>query len=191
MCKTLQGDESNLVGYFNFDNTSGSKLQAFDGSTTNDLSLVNMSDDDWVSSTAFNTWLNTNSTDWATAGNWSDGAVPTSTDNVGIVDYTGGTSPSLSGTPSVNNMVIGSTSDLTLSSNATINKNLFLYDDLDLNGQTITLGSTAHLYEAGGNISGTSGTIQTTRNLNNIDEDVAGLGAEIIKRNNGSRPEAV
>jgi len=177
MCKTLTGNEGDLLAYYNCDNGTGTELLNFARAYGADDGTI--TDAVWTSSTAFNTWLNTSSSSWTTTSNWSRGSAPVSTDNVGIVDYTGGTSPSLSGTPSVNNMVIGSTSDLTLSSNATINGNLFLYDDLDLNGQTITLGSTAHLYEAGGNISGTSGTIQTTRNLNNIDEDVAGLGAEI------------
>jgi len=177
MCSTLTGNESNLVAYYNFDNTSGTTLQDF-SANTQDGTLTNMESADWVSSTAFNTWLNTDNSTWSTASNWS-GGVPASTDNVGIYDYSGGTPPTLSGTPTVNNLVVGSTADLSLSSNVTVNGNLFLYDDLDLNGRTITLGSSATLYEDSGNILGTSGTIQTTRDLYNINEDVAGLGAEI------------
>ncbi len=40
MCNSLEGDETNLVAYYNFDNTSGATLQAFDGSTSNDLTLT-------------------------------------------------------------------------------------------------------------------------------------------------------
>jgi hypothetical protein len=153
---------------------------SFDPALDANVDYEIIDNDDWVASTAFNTWLNTNSATWSTASNWSDG-VPVSTDNVSIPDYTSGTAPALSGTPTVNHLFIGSTSDLTLTSNATVNGNFILFDDLDLNGQTITLGSAAHLYESGGNISGTSGTIQTTRDLSNIDQDVAGLGAEITE----------
>jgi len=184
MCKTLQGDETNLVAYYNFDNTSGTKLQSFDGQTTNDLTLVSMSDDDWVASTAINTWLNTNTTTWATAANWSRESIPASNDNVGVYNHTG-SSPALSGTPTINNLYVGSDADLTLTSNATVNGNLFLNDDIDLNGKTVTLGSSAYLYEtSSGHFSGSSGLIQTTRTLSNIDEDVAGLGLEITEDGN-------
>ena len=179
MCNTIKGDESNLVAYYNFDNTSGTKLQSFDGSTTNDLTLVNISNDDWVSSSAFNTWLNSSSSSWSTATNWSRGSVPGSSDNVGIYTYSGGTNVSLSGLPTVNNLVLGGSSSVMLSSGVTVNGNLILESNLDLNGQTITLGSSAELVEDDGLLSGTSGSISTTRDLSNIDENVAGLGAEI------------
>lgn len=182
MCKTLVGNESNLVGYYNFDNTSGAILQDFSGNGNDGIwsgSGGSYTSPQWTSSSAFNTWLDTDDYSWSTASNWSSG-VPVSTDNVGIFDYSGGTSPSLSGTPTLNNLVVGSTSDLTLGSNATVNGNLFLYDDLDLNGQTITLGSTATVYEDNGLISGSTGTITTTRDLSGITaENVAGLGATI------------
>ncbi len=47
MCKTLTGSESNLVGYYTFDNTSGTTLQDFTGNG-NDGTLTNMADEDWV-----------------------------------------------------------------------------------------------------------------------------------------------
>jgi len=179
MCRTLTGNETGLVTYYNFDNYSGTKLQDFSGNN-NDGTLTNMdAATDWVSSAAFNTWLNTNSTAWNTVTNWSRGSAPASTDNVGIVSYTGGSNPALSGSPTVNNLVVGSSATLTLSSGATVNGNLILESDLDLNGQTITLGSAGKLVESSGFLSGATGQIQTTRDLSNIDENVAGLGAEI------------
>ncbi|OPX25415.1 MAG: hypothetical protein B1H05_03870, partial [Candidatus Cloacimonas sp. 4484_140] len=175
MCKTLTGNEGGLVAYYNFDNTSGTTLQDFSGNI-NDGTLQNMDNADWVNSSAFNTWLNTNSSDWSSASNWSRGSVPSLTDNVGIMDYTGGTAPTLSAT-TVNNFVVDDI--FTLGANVTVNGNLILEENLDLNGKTITLGATANLVESSGNLYGTSGTITTTRNLSNIDEDVAGLGAKI------------
>ena len=178
MCRTLTGNESGLVAYYNFDNTSGTVLQDFSGNGYNGA-LQNMDNSDWVASSAFNTWLNTSSSSWATASNWSRASTPVSSDNVGIYSYSGGTNAALSGSPSVNHFVLGSSSALTLSSGTTVNGNLILESDLDLNGQTISLGTSAYLIEDEGRLYGSSGQIQTTRNLSNIDENVAGLGTEI------------
>ena len=108
-----------------------------------------MATDDWATSAAYNNWLNTNSTSWTTNANWSGGSAPGSSDNVCIEDYSG-SSPALSGSPTLNNLMVGSSAGLTLSSGFTVNGALFLNDDIDLNGQTITLGSSATLYEDNG-----------------------------------------
>ena len=179
MCKTLTGNEANLVAYFNFDNTSGTTLQDYSGNG-NDGTLRNMDNSDWVSSSAFNTWLNTSSSSWSTTTNWSRSSVPGSSDNVGVYSYAGGTDATLSGSPTVNNMVLGSSSSMTLSSGLTVNGNLILESDQALNGQTVTLGSSAYVIEDAGRFTGSTGSLTTTRDLNNItSENVAGLGAEI------------
>ena len=116
MCNTLTGTEDNLVAYYNLDNTTGTTLQDF-STNTNDGTLTNMVPaDDWVSSSSFNTWLNTNSTNWATDANWSDGSAPTSTDNVGIHDYTtsGGSDPVIGAAAPCNHIYIGENASLTL-----------------------------------------------------------------------------
>ena len=60
------------------------------------------------------------------------------------------------------------------------NGNLNLENNIDLNGQTITLGNEITLNEASGKFYGTTGNITTTRNLSNISAvNVAGLGAVI------------
>ncbi|RTY36918.1 DUF4347 domain-containing protein, partial [Chlorobium phaeovibrioides] len=180
MMRSLTGNESGLAAYYNFDNSSGSVLQDFSGGG-HDGTLVNMdSVTDWVASVAFNTWLNTSSTAWAMATNWSLGSVPVSTDNVGIYSYAGSSSPTLSSAATVNNFLLGTGATFTLSANLTVNGSLILENDLDLNGQVITLGGSAMLVEDGGRAYGTSGSITTTRTLSNISGvDVAGLGAEI------------
>ena len=145
MCNSLIGDEDDLVAYYNFDNSTGTTLQAFDGSTTNDLTLVNMSNDDWVSSTAFNTWLNTDDGSWSENTNWSDGAVPTLTDNVGIPDY-GGSHPIVSGTTECNNLVVGNGVTLTHHTGShTIHGSAFVIGHSDINtGYFLTV--TKNLY---------------------------------------------
>ena len=114
MCKTLTGNESDLVAYYNFDNASGTILQDFSGNV-NDGTLNNMANDDWVSSTAFNTWLNTNSTSWSTDANWSGGNVPALVDNVGIPNYIGGSQPTVAAL-ACNNLVVGDNATLTFNS---------------------------------------------------------------------------
>ncbi|MDC0584657.1 hypothetical protein OAO55_02890, partial [Bacteroidales bacterium] len=178
MCKNLTGNETELTAYYPSDNYSGTSLSDFSGNG-HDGTLTNMDASDWVSSTAFNTRLNTSSSSWLTADNWSRGTIPSSSESVGIYSYAEGVNAIVSGSPTLKNLVIGTSSSMTISSGVTVNGNLILESDLDLNGQTVTLGSSATLIEDGGYFSGSSGSITTTRPLSNIDENVGGLGAEI------------
>ncbi|MBU2650649.1 MAG: T9SS type A sorting domain-containing protein [Bacteroidetes bacterium] len=109
MCKTLEGDEAGLVAYYTFDNYSGSALQDLT-SNTNDATLTNSPA--WTTSTAFNTWLNTSSSNWSTAANWSRESVPTSTDNVGVHNQSG-SDPTIGAAIACNHLVVGSGVDLT------------------------------------------------------------------------------
>jgi hypothetical protein len=175
MCKSLTGNETDLLAYYNGDDLSSDAIDYsgnnYDGSLVGNVCAV--------ASSAFNTWLSTSSSSWSSTSNWSLGSVPAATDNIGIYSYTGGTNASLSGSPTVNSMVIGISSSMSLSSGFTVSGNLLLESDQNLNGQTIALGTSAYLFEDEGRIYGSSGSITTTRNLSNIDENVAGLGAEI------------
>jgi fibronectin type 3 domain-containing protein len=180
MCRTLVGTEAGLAAYY--------RLDQIDGSTTYDLTsnanngtLTNMDPStDWVASDAFNTWIGAESTLWSAAGNWSKGAAPTSSNSVGLYKWALGNEAAISSSPTINNLFISSTASPTLSSSATINMNLLLGKDFDLNGQSVTLGSTGNLVEGAYRLKGTAGTISTTRNLSNISAlDVAGLGAKI------------
>ncbi len=178
MMHHLTGNETGLIAYYNFDNTSGTILQDF-SENENDATLMNMDNTDWVDSEAYNTWLGAAGSDWSEALNWSDG-VPTSIDNVGIYKWPGNSEVSISGTPEVNNILISSTSTPTLDSNITVNGHLLLEKDMNLNGKTVTIGIAGTLVEETGIFSGTSGEITTTRNLSSItSENVGGLGAII------------
>jgi len=90
------------------------------------------------------------------------------------------TSSAFDGIPTVNHLVVGSSTSPTLNSAITVNGNLIVESNLAFNGQIISLGSDALLVEDQGIIFGATGAISTTRTLNNISaEDVAGLGAAI------------
>ena len=179
MMKTLTGTEPGLEAYYRFDETDGTTLFDIAGNDNNGT-LTKMSGTEWTASEAFDTWLGVTSSAWSDASNWSDG-VPTSTGNVGIYKTNLGAEASISGLPTVNNLLISSTSAPTLSSALTVNGNLITNNPVNLNGQTITLGNTAYLLEkAGSEFFGTTGIITTTRNLSNIsNENIAGLGATI------------
>ena len=69
-----------------------------------------------------------------------------------------------------------------LSNNITVNGTLTLTSgDVDLNGKTITLGSSATLSETAGNtVKGTTGSITTTRSINApSSNNIGGMGAEL------------
>jgi len=117
-------------------------------------------------------------------GNWSNSG--TFTAGTGTVIFNGAT-----GTQTIANSSGETFNDLTvnkaggdvqLSNNIAVNGILTLTSgDLDLNGKTVTLGSSATLSETSGNtVKGTTGSITTTRSIiapssNNI----AGMGAEL------------
>jgi hypothetical protein len=179
MCD-LAGNETGLQAYYRMDYSDGTTLYDITSNGRNGT-LTNMDPaSDWVSSSAFNTWIGSESNTWSTATNWSQGSVPVSTDNTGIYKWALGNELSLSGVPTTNHMFFSSTSSPTLNSNFTTNGEFLLNRDLDLNGNTITLGSNGYLNEGSYRVYGTSGTITTTRSLSNISaQNVGGLGATI------------
>ena len=145
----MGGTEAGLEAYYRFDEVGGTFLYDYSNNNHNGT-LTNMIGDEWTDSEAFDTWLGVASSDWSNAANWSDG-VPTATDNVGIYKTVGGNEVTITGSPTVNNLMISSTSAPALSSALTVNGNLITNKAVDLNGQTITLGSTANLLEKSGN----------------------------------------
>ena len=146
MCSTLNGNETGLVGYYNFDYNNSSWLPDYGG--TYDLGqLYNINATNYVSSSAFNTWLDVVNTSWATTTNWSDGGVPTLTDNVGIPNYSGGSQPTLTSALACNNLVIGEDATLTFNYNGshTIHGSAFVVGHSDItNNDFLTV--TKNLY---------------------------------------------
>ncbi len=179
MGRTLAGNEAGLRAYYRIDETAGSTTYdqtsyAANGTLTNMNTVT-----DWSASDAFNTWIGAESNGWTNAGNWTKG-VPTSDQSVGIYKWDLGNEATINSTPAVRSMVVSSTSSPTLSSALTINGNLILEKNFDLNGNNITLSSTSYLREGTGVLSGVAGTISTTRNLSSPAAlDVGGLGLRI------------
>lgn len=88
---------------------------------------------------------------------------------------------------SLNNLTLNRANGLTLNGNITINGAMTLTNgDVNLNGKTIYLGTSATLSETPGNtVKGNTGSITTTRTLNNITSlNVGGLGAVLTTTQN-------
>ena len=159
MCKNLTGNEDGLLAYYSFDNSSGTTLQDFSGNGY-DGTLTNMDNSDWVASSAFNTWLNTSSSNWSTASNWSRGSIPPTAqpwDNLGIFSYSAGTDLNMNHSEmGANNLVVTSGASGTLNGYLGLTGNLILENDLDLNGNTIDLGENSLLIESAGRLYGST-----------------------------------
>jgi len=181
MTKTLTGTESNLAAYYRFDHVDGKTLYDLSSNAYNGTLYTDMTDGDWVSSSTFNTWIGSESNSWSADLNWSSGTAPAATDNVGLYKWDLGNEASVSGTPTVNNLLFSSTASPSLTTGFTVNGNLVLEKNIDLNGQTITLGNSGYLSEGSSRLYGTSGTVTTTRTLGTLTTptNIGGLGFSI------------
>jgi hypothetical protein len=186
MMNTLTGSETGLALYFRNDYYEGTMTYDLSPNANNGTLTLLTAPGCWVSATSYNTWLGGVDGSWSTASNWSLGTVPASTDNVGLFYWgTAGNECTISTTPTVNNLFISPSANPTLGSNFVVNGSLCIQRDIDLSGRTITLGSSAYLYEGTHRFYGTSGTITTTRTLNNLsNENVGGLGFVITSAAN-------
>ncbi|MCF8240495.1 MAG: T9SS type A sorting domain-containing protein [Melioribacteraceae bacterium] len=235
-CNVLRGNETDLAGYWRFDQAADT--HAPDQTGTNHGTLNNMTNEDWISADEFNTWTGQNSGNtWQSNDlNWSLNRMPTSSDNVCIpnlenifvnsanavcnnlavhsgrtlyifsgytlsvagnlwvvgslstsgsnpyLKFTGGSKTHSIYVSSLDYVELDDVNGAELVSNLTVNNDLKITSgDLDLNGNILTLGGSATFSETAGNtVTGSSGYIQTTRNLNApSSENVAGLGAII------------
>lgn len=186
MFRNLEGNETDLFAYYRFDESvynnenDGTTLYDITGNGRNGT-LTNMDGrTDWVSSSAFNTWIGSESQDWAAAANWSNG-VPTAPDNIGLYKWALGNELTISGTPTVNHILFSSSATPTISSSFTVNGNLLLQKNLNIGSNSITLGSSGYLSEGNSNLTASTGTISTTRSLGTQSSltNIAGLGLQI------------
>jgi len=138
MTKTLAGNETGLFAYYRFDQSDGTTLYDISGNGYNGT-LINMdAASDWVSSTAFNTWLGSESNAWGTSANWSNG-VPASAQSIGLYKWALGSEATLSGSPTVNNLMISEDASPIISSNFTASGSLLPRKSISLaGGNTLT-----------------------------------------------------
>ncbi len=169
---------SELEAYYTFDNTSGTTLQDFSGNS-NDASIIN--EYTWTTSTAYNIWLETSDDSWDSENNWTNGS-PLADSNVAITNSSN--EPEIPLSQTFNNLYIGPNVSTSLNGDITVNGTLSLDSNLNFNGNTITLGSSAQLNESSGYLNGSSGRIKTSRILSDINSNIADLGCTIIEDGN-------
>jgi hypothetical protein len=178
MCRPLSGTEAGLKAYYRLDEIDGNISYDYSSDLYNGTQMNNPNA---VTSDAFDVWIGETSDVWAAPDNWSKGSAPTSSQNAGIYAWLPfGNDAAINANPTVGNLLISSTSSPTLNSAITVNGNLLLEKNFDLNGNNITLGTKSYLVEGSGRLSGTTGTISTTRTLGSLSAvDIASLGAKI------------
>ncbi|MBC8343640.1 MAG: LamG domain-containing protein, partial [Bacteroidetes bacterium] len=150
MGKTLCGREKGLLAYYRFDygtpGGSNSALSTLYDITSNDNngSLTNFalsgSSSNWVSSTAFNTWLGSEGTNWASDNNWSSGSEPVSTDHV-FISASSANYPVLSSSSSIKDLIVSTGSQLTINAGGSLTVSDNIINNSGTNG--VIINSTA------------------------------------------------
>ena len=157
MAHTLVGNESGLQAYYRFDQANDAGQTTLYDLTANNRNgtLTNMdATTDWVASAAFNTWIGAESTDWATADNWSRSAVPVASDTIGIYTYDAPTNaPALGGTATLNTLAVNA--PLTANADLTVTGNLILNADLTAGGSNVIVLDSSATVNGANDIVGT------------------------------------
>lgn len=151
MFRTLEGDETNLVAYYRFDQQPAvGNTTLYDYSVNGlDGTLSNMdATTDWVSSAPFNTWIGSESSDWSNGDNWSSGSVP-STEDVGVYGWPGSNSPA-SGNISGRNVYIDTDASVSHSGNLIISNNFFNAGTFSTSGSLTFSGSSMQFIAGSG-----------------------------------------
>ncbi|MCA9933506.1 MAG: LamG domain-containing protein [Ardenticatenaceae bacterium] len=149
MFASIAHNEAGLAAYYRMDQENDSSVStvydsAQDPTTAHNGTMNNMAPaSDWTTSTAFTTWLGGDSSDWASGGNWSGYAVPTSSDNVGIKNYLASNTPVITATASANNLLIASSATLNINSGGSLRA-----DGLWINNGTLNNSGTLQQQQA-------------------------------------------
>lgn len=142
MFTTLKGTEANLAAYYRFDQFNAADQTVLYDVTTHNANgtLINMtSTADWVSSTAFNTWVGSDSTAWNTASNWSRNAAPVATDNVGVYYYSAsGHDPAITADTACHSLVIGTGTVLDIAANVAVTGDWLSFDAFNQSAGAVT-----------------------------------------------------
>jgi hypothetical protein len=181
---TLQGAANNLLkivsstpGTQAIINPSGSRVidyvDAKDNNNANATVITATNSYDagnltnWAFSAANLVWTGSTNTNWNTATNWAAGYLPNATDNVTITK-TGSNNLVLETSPTVNNITISASNNVSLGSNTLTVKGTWL------NNGTLNAGSSTVVF------AGTTGT-QTVNNGANSFNNVSHTGASTLQ----------
>jgi len=184
MFKSLEGNESGLFAYYRFDHADGTTLYDMTSNGHNGT-LTNMYPaTDWVSSSAFNTWLGGESNAWNTAANWSNG-VPSSAQSAGIYNWSSAlpdvtTLPVIPASVTINNLLVPS--GVTASGNVklTATGSVFLGSSLTLEASVLNTADNL-VVESGNTLTlPTGGQLTVARQLDNEGSLIINSGGSLI-----------
>jgi hypothetical protein len=153
MAQTIAHTSANLQAYYRFDQyASADQTTLYDLTANNrDGSLVDMDETtDWVASTAFNTWIGADSTDWSATGNWSRYAAPVAADTVGIYAAGLANNPSLGAVANMTNLVVAAGAALNVTSAGNLNVLDWLYNYGDISLTQTVDAAPASFFSTGG-----------------------------------------
>jgi len=187
MNRSLVGDENDLSAYFRCDqvphNTQNRLLNT--AMDLYHLDLINIeSNSDFVTSTAFHTWIGSVDNQTTNSGNWSTGLTPSNNDNVGFDISSLLTPPANIMSTSVFRNASFTATGTTLGGSLGILGNLGLASPLDVGGNMVSIGMFGNLIETGSNLF-SNGELLSSRTINSpSNENVAGFGATLTSAAN-------
>ncbi|GAB4405474.1 MAG: hypothetical protein OHK0039_06500 [Bacteroidia bacterium] len=151
MYRTLDGDEDSLEAYYRFDQQADASHGTLYDQTANAHhgTLANMDPaTDWVASTAFNTWIGSDDSDWSNADNWSLGATPT-TEDVGVFGWVASKEPA-SANISARHFYLDAGVTLDHTGNLTLSGDFYNAGTFSTSGTVTCSGSTAQRIQGTG-----------------------------------------
>ena len=187
MNRSLESNESGLYAYYRFDNSpDASQTQVPNlASNTSNMTLSNVEGaNDFVTSSAFHTWIGGVDNQTTNPSNWSTGLTPSNNDNVGFDVSTALTIPANIMSTSVFRNVTFTAAGTTLQGSLGILGNLGLAVPFDFGGNMVSVSMVGRLNETGSNIA-SNGDFLSSRNINAPDnENIAGFGASLTSASN-------
>ncbi len=187
MNHSIKSNSSDLYVYYRFDQSPeasqnvliNSVSTGFGGSTTNIEG-----NSDFVTSTAFHTWIGGVDNQSINPSNWSTGLTPSNNDNVGFDVSTALTNPANIMASSVFRNATFTATGTTLQGSLGILGSLGLAVPFDFNGKMVSVSLIGSLNETGSNIA-SNGDFLSSRNINAPNnENVAGFGASLTSATN-------
>lgn len=123
MFQTVRHNETGLAAYYRFDQQNDASVTTvYDTAVSSHHGTMTNMDpaNNWVASTAFNTWIGSQSSAWADGTNWSRYAAPTASDNVGLYNYPASNPPQINGSSVANSVLIATGATLTVNSGGSL-----------------------------------------------------------------------
>jgi hypothetical protein len=148
--QTVEGGESGLMAYYRFDqqNQAGQMEVVDSANYGRHATMMNMDPATaWLLSTAFNTWIGSESQAWHNGQNWSRYAATNA--NVAVTDYVGSYAATITSSTTITNGVVALAASLEVLDTLTVNGNLVNMGTVEAADLTVTAGSALEMHSGG------------------------------------------